>query len=141
MLCEGIFTLSGSGDRTGDWRDRRHGATPDPRYRHRFPAEIIGHTVRLHHVFSLRLRDVELLLAERSVCNVGLFHVEDFLQRSARDVRLEIRGRETGLRVDMAGPLFQMRVRRKIPRLKTQAIRSEWLRGPIRPQYFVYSAE
>jgi hypothetical protein len=52
---------------------------------------------------------------KRGVCDVGLFHVEVFLQQSARDVLLEIRGRETGLRVDMAGPLFQMRVRRKIP--------------------------
>ena len=40
---------------------------PDPHYRHRFPAEIISHTVWLYHVFSLSLRDVELLLAERSV--------------------------------------------------------------------------
>ena len=38
---------------------------PDPSYRHRFPAEIISHAVWLHHVFSLSLRDVELLLAER----------------------------------------------------------------------------
>jgi putative transposase len=36
-------------------------------YRHRFPAEIIRHTVWLYHVFSLSLRDVELILAERSV--------------------------------------------------------------------------
>src|ERR1700685_4409561 len=40
---------------------------PDPHYRHRFPAEIISHVVGLYHVFSLSLRDVELLLAERSV--------------------------------------------------------------------------
>jgi putative transposase len=36
---------------------------PDPGYRHRFPAEIITHAVWLYHVFSLSLRDVELLLA------------------------------------------------------------------------------
>ena len=35
--------------------------------RHRFPAEIIGHAVWLYQVFSLSLRDVELILAERSV--------------------------------------------------------------------------
>ncbi len=35
--------------------------------RHRFPAEIISHAVWLYHVFSLSLRDVELILAERSV--------------------------------------------------------------------------
>jgi putative transposase len=35
--------------------------------RHRFPAEIISHAVWLYHVFRLRLRDVELILAERGV--------------------------------------------------------------------------
>lgn len=40
---------------------------PDPSYRHRFPAEVISHAVWLYHVFSLSLRDVELLLAERGV--------------------------------------------------------------------------
>ena len=38
---------------------------PDPHHRHRFPAEIIAHAVWLYHVFSLSLRDVELILAER----------------------------------------------------------------------------
>ena len=40
---------------------------PDPRYRHRLPAEIISHAVWLYHVFSLSLWDVELLPAERAV--------------------------------------------------------------------------
>ena len=40
---------------------------PDPHYRHRFSAEIISYAVWLYHVFSLSLRDVELLLAERGV--------------------------------------------------------------------------
>jgi putative transposase len=40
---------------------------PDPHYRHRFPAEIISPAVWLYHVFSLSLRDVELLLAERGI--------------------------------------------------------------------------
>ena len=35
--------------------------------RHRFPAEIISHAVWLYHVFSLNLRDVELILAERGI--------------------------------------------------------------------------
>ena len=35
--------------------------------RHRFPAEIISHAVWLYHVFSLSLRDLELILAERGV--------------------------------------------------------------------------
>ena len=36
-------------------------------HRHRFPSDIIGHAVWLYHVFSLSLRDVELILAERGV--------------------------------------------------------------------------
>src|SRR3712207_4733977 len=40
---------------------------PDPNHRHRFPAEIIAHANWLYHVFSLSLRDVELILAERGV--------------------------------------------------------------------------
>src|ERR1700748_3756925 len=40
---------------------------PDPPYRHRFPAEIITHAVWLHHVYSLSVRDVELILADRGV--------------------------------------------------------------------------
>src|SRR3954463_3705972 len=34
---------------------------------YRFPAEIISHAVWLYHVFSLSLRDVELILSERGV--------------------------------------------------------------------------
>ena len=34
---------------------------------HRFPAEIISHALWLYHVFSLSLRDVELILAERGI--------------------------------------------------------------------------
>ena len=41
--------------------------SPDPQYRHRFPAEVISHAVWLYHVFSLSLRDVEVLLAERGI--------------------------------------------------------------------------
>lgn len=40
---------------------------PDPHRGHRFPAEILAYAVWLHHVFSLSLRDVELLLAGRGV--------------------------------------------------------------------------
>src|ERR687894_141589 len=45
------------------------GMTPDPASYpgHRFPAEVIGHAVWLYHVFSLSLRDVELILAERGI--------------------------------------------------------------------------
>src|ERR1700753_1666929 len=41
--------------------------TPDPHYRHRLPADIISYAVWLYHMFSLSLRDVELILAERGV--------------------------------------------------------------------------
>lgn len=34
---------------------------------YRFPAEVISHAVWLYHVFSLSLRDVELILAERGI--------------------------------------------------------------------------
>jgi putative transposase len=36
-------------------------------HRHRFPAGTIRHAVWLYHVFSLSLRDVELILAERGM--------------------------------------------------------------------------
>ena len=43
--------------------------TPDPATYpgYRFPAEIISHALWLYHVFSLSLRDVELILAERGI--------------------------------------------------------------------------
>ena len=40
---------------------------PDRHYRHQFSAKIISYAIWLYHVFSLGLRDVELLLAERGV--------------------------------------------------------------------------
>src|ERR1700753_1226456 len=42
-------------------------AQPSLYHRHRFPAEIISHAVWLYHLFSLSLRDIELILAERGV--------------------------------------------------------------------------
>ncbi len=43
--------------------------TPEPATYpgHRFPAEVISHAIWLYHVFSLSLRDVELILAERGI--------------------------------------------------------------------------
>jgi putative transposase len=35
---------------------------PDLHYLHWLPAEIISHAVWLYHVFSLSLRDIELIL-------------------------------------------------------------------------------
>jgi putative transposase len=40
---------------------------PSIYHRHRFPAEIISHAVCLYHVFSLSLRNIELILAERGI--------------------------------------------------------------------------
>jgi putative transposase len=34
---------------------------------YRFPAEVIHHAIWLYHPFSLSLRDIELILAERGV--------------------------------------------------------------------------
>jgi hypothetical protein len=67
MPLLGIVTVTRLG--AGAETDKIGGMKPplDPRYRHRFPAEIICHAVWLHHVFSLSLRDVELLLAERGI--------------------------------------------------------------------------
>ena len=40
---------------------------PDAHPGYRFPAEVIRHAVWLYHLFSLSLRDVELILAERGI--------------------------------------------------------------------------
>ena len=61
----GIVTLTVSGIQLGTGETDRMKRPPDPHYRHRFPAELITHAVWLYHVFSLRFRDVELLLAAR----------------------------------------------------------------------------
>jgi hypothetical protein len=59
----GIVTVGQKGsDETG-----RMKPPPDPHYRRRYRAGINSYAVWLYHVFSLSLRDVELLLAERGV--------------------------------------------------------------------------
>lgn len=67
--------------------------TPEPSTYpgYRFPAEIISHAVWLYHVFSLSLRDVELILAERgitvtreSIRQWGLKFGADFAHRLRR---------------------------------------------------------
>jgi putative transposase len=40
---------------------------PSPYHGFRFPAEIISHAVWLYHCFSLSLREVELILAQRGI--------------------------------------------------------------------------
>jgi hypothetical protein len=62
----GIVTVTGAGERRASGKTGTMSA-PDPHCRHRFPAEIISHAAWLYHVFSLSLRDVELILAERGV--------------------------------------------------------------------------
>ena len=64
---------------------------PAPHPGYRFPAEIISHAVWLYHVFSLSLRDVELILAERgitvtheSIRQWGLRFGTDFARRLRR---------------------------------------------------------
>jgi putative transposase len=58
---------------------------------YRFPAEIISHAIWLYHVFSLSLRDVELILAERgisitheSIRQWGLKFGDDFARKLRR---------------------------------------------------------
>jgi putative transposase len=52
-----------------NWLGEAGGMTPEPTTYpgYRFPAEVIHHAVWLYHVFSLSLRDVELILAERGI--------------------------------------------------------------------------
>jgi putative transposase len=61
-------------------------AAPDLHYRYRFLAEIISYTVWLYHVFSLRFRDVEPILAERDV----VASIREY-QAMVSEVRRELR--------------------------------------------------
>ena len=65
---------------------------PDTPHGHRFPSEIISHAVWLYHVFSLSLRDVELLLAERGVI-VSYESVRRWCLRFGQDVADRLRRR------------------------------------------------
>ena len=64
LALSGWWSLAGT-----MWLGQADGMTPaSATYPgHRFPAEVISHAVWLYHVFSLSLRDVELILAERGV--------------------------------------------------------------------------
>jgi hypothetical protein len=68
---------------------------PDPHYRHRFPAEMISHAVWLYHVFSLSLRDVELLPAERGspARSMDYFHLTAKLNPLCRGAMGKSKGR------------------------------------------------
>jgi hypothetical protein len=67
LTPKGIVTVTVSGGPTGEGQQWRHEATPRPSLPSSLSAEIFSHAVWLYHVFSLSLRDVELLLAERGV--------------------------------------------------------------------------
>ena len=59
---------------------------------YRFPAEIISHAIWLYHVFSLSLRDVELILAERCI---GVTHesIQQWCLRFGADFARKLRRR------------------------------------------------
>jgi putative transposase len=59
---------------------------------YRFPAEIIGHAVWLYHLFSLSLRDVELILAERGV-TVSYKSIPQWCQRFGAEFARKLRRR------------------------------------------------
>ncbi len=67
MCAPGIVTVTGLAAGTGPGEIGGIELPPNPGYRHRFPAEIISHAVWLYHVFSLSLRDIKLILAERRI--------------------------------------------------------------------------
>ena len=69
---------------------------PDTRRGHRFPTEIISHAVWLYHVFSLSLRDVELLLAERGVI-VSYETIRRWCLKFGQDVAERLRRRRPKL--------------------------------------------
>ena len=68
--------------------------TPEPATYpgHRFPAEIISHALWLYHVFGLRLRDVELILAERGI-TVTHESIRQWCLKFGGDIARELRRR------------------------------------------------
>lgn len=63
--------------------------------RHRFPAEIIAHAVWLHYRFPLRLRDFEVLLAERGI-NVSFQTVSEWAAKFGLRFADQLRRRSRG---------------------------------------------
>ncbi len=63
--------------------------------RHRFPAEIIAHAVWLYYRFSLSLRDVEDLLAERGI-NVSFQTVSEWAAKFGLEFAHQLRRRSRG---------------------------------------------
>ena len=68
--------------------------TPEPTTYpgYRFPAEVIHHAAWLYHVFSLSLRDVELILAERGIA-VSHESIRRWCMRFGADVARRLRRR------------------------------------------------
>jgi putative transposase len=59
---------------------------------YRFPVEVIQHVVWLYHLFSLSLRDIELILAERGVV-VSHESIRRWCLRFGADFAAELRKR------------------------------------------------
>jgi len=70
---------------------------------YRFPAGIISHAAWLYHVFSLSLRDVELILAERSI---GITHesIRQWCLRFGADFARKLRRRRPRPCAQLASP-------------------------------------
>lgn len=58
-------------------------SSPDPHYRHWYPAEVLSHAVLLSHVLSLSLQDMQLLLAERNGVTLSYETVRWWCQKLA----------------------------------------------------------
>ncbi len=67
MRSCGIVTVSRLAHGVDPHQTADMGPLPVLEYGSRFPAEIISHAVWSYHAFSLSLRDVELILAERGI--------------------------------------------------------------------------
>jgi putative transposase len=67
---------------------------PTPSYqRHRFPSEIISHAVWLYHRFCLSLREVEELLATRSI-SVTYETIQQWCQKFWPDYARKLKKRQ-----------------------------------------------
>ena len=56
---------------------------------YRFPAEIISHTVWLYHRFTLSLRDIQDLLAERRFCQLDTAEANRIVGRNHPSMSLD----------------------------------------------------
>ena len=77
-------------ERVGQAGEMTSDSATHPGYR--FPAEIISHAVWLYHVFSLSLRDAELILAERGIV-VSHESIRQWCLKFGRDFARKLRRR------------------------------------------------